>query len=142
MASIGVVELDEMARMCGANAWQTLTLVVVPQIGPGLATGGMLVFALSFGEFALAQLLVGARFETVSLYSLDLLARTNADFPTLAVLTVLTIGVLLVVSVAVVLLNRGEEDRLVPGARLAQPATRPSMNAECPAIRRNVGVPC
>ena len=78
----------------------------------------MLVFALSFGEFALAQILVGARFETVSLYSLDLLARTNADFATLAVLTVMTIAILCLVSVIVVVLNRGVADRLLPGTRL------------------------
>lgn len=119
MASIGVVELDEVARMCGANAWQTLRLVIVPDIGPGIASGAMLVFALSFGEFALAQLLVGARYETVSLYSLDLLAFANSDYPRLAVLTVLTIAILLFVSAAVVILNRGEADRVLPGARMA-----------------------
>jgi putative spermidine/putrescine transport system permease protein len=118
MASIGVVELNEASQVLGANAWQTLWLVVIPQIGPGIATGGMLVFALSFGEFALAQILVGARFETVSLYSLDLLARANADFSTLAVLTVLTIVILFLVSVTVVVLNRGSADRVLPAARL------------------------
>jgi putative spermidine/putrescine transport system permease protein len=118
MASIGVVELNEASRVLGASAWQTLWLVVIPQIGPGIAAGGMLVFALSFGEFALAQILVGARFETVSLYSLDLLARANADFSTLAVLTVLTIVILCVISVIVVVLNRGVAERLLPGTRL------------------------
>lgn len=118
MASIGVVELNEASQVLGASAWQTLWLVVIPQIGPGIATGGMLVFALSFGEFALAQILVGARFETVSLYSLDLLARANADFSTLAVLTVCTIVILFLVSVTVVVLNRGAADRLLPGARV------------------------
>ena len=118
MASIGVVELNEASQVLGASAWQTLWLVVIPQIGPGIASGGMLVFALSFGEFALAQILVGARFETVSLYSLDLLARANADFSTLAVLTVCTIVILFLVSVTVVVLNRGAADRLLPGARV------------------------
>ena len=112
--------LDEAAQLCGANAWQTLRFVVIPHIGPGIATGGMLVFATSFGEFALAQILVGARFETVSLYSLDLLARTNSDFPTLAVLTVLTVVILFAVSVAVVLLDRGQANRLYPGAKLSK----------------------
>ncbi|MFN8594450.1 MAG: ABC transporter permease subunit [Thermomicrobiales bacterium] len=118
MASIGVAELNEAGQVLGANAWQTLRLLVAPQIGPGLAAGGMLVFALSFGEFALAQLLVGARFETVSLYSLDLLARTNAAFSTLAVLTVLTGVILFAMSIAVVMLNRDASGRLLPGAKL------------------------
>lgn len=124
MASIGVVELNEASQVLGASAWQTLWLVVIPQIGPGIASGGMLVFALSFGEFALAQILVGARFETVSLYSLDLLARANADFSTLAVLTVLTIVILFLVSVTVVVLNRGTADRLLPGARVTDNKAR------------------
>lgn len=118
MATIGVVELDEAARICGASPWQALWLVIVPEIGPGIASGAMLVFALSFGEFALAQLLVGARFETVALYSMDLLAFANSDYPKLAVLTVLTIAILLAVSAAVVVLNRGEADRALPGAEL------------------------
>ena len=120
MASIGVVELNEATQVLGANAWQTLWLIIIPQIGPGIATGGMLVFALSFGEFALAQILVGARFETVSLYSLDLLARANADFSTLAVLTVLTIVILFLISVVVVVLNADEASRLLPGTRLTR----------------------
>lgn len=115
MASIGVVELDEAARMSGANSWQTLWLVVVPQIGSGIAAGGMLVFALSFGEFALVQILVGARYETVALYSLDLLALANADFPRLAVLTVISIVILSLVSITVVLLNRDQAEQLLPG---------------------------
>jgi putative spermidine/putrescine transport system permease protein len=122
MAGIGAIELDEAARMCGANAWQTLSLVIVPEIGPGIASGSMLVFALSFGEFALAQLLVGARYETVTLYSMDLLAFANSDYPRLAVLTVLTIAILLTVSAAVVILNRGEADRALPGAALPERA--------------------
>jgi putative spermidine/putrescine transport system permease protein len=120
MAAIDVVRLDEAAQLCGANAWQTLRYVVLPNIGPGIATGGMLVFATSFGEFALAQLLVGARYETVSIYSLDLLTRTNSDFPILAVLTVLTVVILFAVSVAVVLLDRGQANRLYPGAKVSK----------------------
>lgn len=117
MASIDIVRLDEAAQLCGASPWQTLRHVVLPNIGSGIASGGKLVFAASFGEFALAQLLVGARFETVSVYSLDLLARANADFPTLAVLTVLTIAILFAVSVAVVIVNQGEANRLLPEAK-------------------------
>ena len=117
MAAASVPRLNEAAQTCGASPLQTLRHVVLPNIGPGLATGGMLVFATSFGEFALAQILVGARFETVSLYSLDLLALANADFGKLAVLTVITFVVLFAISVAVVHLNRGQASRFLPGAR-------------------------
>jgi putative spermidine/putrescine transport system permease protein len=117
MAAANIVRLNEAAQVCGATPLQTLRHVVFPNIGAGLATGGMLVFATSFGEFALVQLLVGARFENVSLYSLELLQRTTSDVNKLAVLTVITFVVLFAVSVGVVFMNRGQATRLLPGAR-------------------------
>lgn len=117
MSAANVGRLNEAAQMCGAGPVQTLRLVVLPNIGPGLATGGMLVFATSFGEFALAQILVGARFENVSLYSLNLLRETTSQFGKLAVLTVITFTLLFVISVAVVYFNRGVVVRALPGGR-------------------------
>jgi putative spermidine/putrescine transport system permease protein len=117
MAAANVVRLNEAAQVCGATPLQTLRYVVVPNIGPGLAAGGMLVFATSFGEFALVQILAGARFENVSLYSLDLLAQTTSQVEKLAVLTIVTFVILFAISVAVVYANRGQLGRLLPGAR-------------------------
>lgn len=117
MAAANIVRLNEAAQVCGATPLQTLRYVVVPNIGPGLAAGGMLVFATSFGEFALVQILAGARFENVSIYSLDLLAQTTSQVEKLAVLTIITFAVLFAISVGVVYANRGQLGRLLPGAR-------------------------
>lgn len=117
MSAANVVRLNEAAQVCGATPLQTLRLVVIPNIGAGLAAGGMLVFATSFGEFALVQILAGARFENVSLYSLDLLAQTTSQAEKLAVLTIITFVVLFAISVGVVYANRGQIGRLLPGAR-------------------------
>jgi putative spermidine/putrescine transport system permease protein len=117
MAAANVVRLNEAAQICGATPLQTFRHVVVPNIGAGLAAGGMLVFATSFGEFALVQILAGARFENVSLYSLDLLAQTTSQAEKLAVLTVITFVVLFLISVGVVYVNRGSVGRVLPGAR-------------------------
>jgi putative spermidine/putrescine transport system permease protein len=115
MAAADVKRLHEAAQTCGASARTILLRVVLPNIGPGVATGAMLAFAVSFGEFALVQILVGARFETVSLYSLDLLSGTNAQFNKLAVITVITFAVVFIISAAAVYLNRGQAARLLPG---------------------------
>lgn len=117
MAAANVVRLNEAAQVCGASPLQILRYVVVPNISPGLAAGGMLVFATSFGEFAIVQLLAGARFENVSLYSLDLLAQTTSQVEKLAVLTIITFVILFAISVGVVYANRGQLGRLLPGAR-------------------------
>jgi ABC-type spermidine/putrescine transport system permease subunit II len=117
MAAADIVRLNEAAQVCGASPAQALCFVVAPNIGAGLAAGGMLVFATSFGEFALVQILAGARFENVSLYSLDLLAQTTSEIEKLAVLTIVTFVVLFVISVIVVYANRGQIGRLLPGSR-------------------------
>jgi putative spermidine/putrescine transport system permease protein len=117
MAAANVVRLNEAAQVCGASPVQALRWVVLPNISAGLAAGGMLVFATSFGEFALVQILAGARFENVSLYSLDLLAQTTSQVEKLAVLTIVTFVVLFAVSVGVVYANRGQLGRLLPGSR-------------------------
>jgi putative spermidine/putrescine transport system permease protein len=117
MAAANVVRLNEAAQVCGASPVQALRWVVLPNISAGLAAGGMLVFATSFGEFALVQILAGARFENVSLYSLDLLAQTTSQVEKLAVLTIITFVVLFAVSVGVVYANRGQLGRLLPGSR-------------------------
>jgi putative spermidine/putrescine transport system permease protein len=114
MAAANIVRLNEAAQTCGAGPLATLWRIALPNIGPGIATGGMLVFATSFGEFALVQILVGTRFETISLYSLDLLSGTNARFGVLAVITVLTFLIVFAVSAAAVFWNRGQTTRLLP----------------------------
>lgn len=111
MAAADVVLLDEAAATCGASPLQALVLVTLPAIGPGMASGAMLVFATSFGEFALVQILAGARFETVALYGYDLLVRTGADFGALAVLTAVSFLVIALVAIAAVRIGGGMDAR-------------------------------
>lgn len=108
MAAANVPLLDEVAQTCGAKPWTILWRVILPNIRSGIVTGSVLVFATSFGEFALVQILVGNRFETLSLYSLDLLAGTNADFNKLAVVTCLAFIIIFVLSAVTVYWNRGQ----------------------------------
>jgi putative spermidine/putrescine transport system permease protein len=117
MAAANIERLSEAAETCGAGPFAIVHRVVLPNIGTGIATGAMLVFATSFGEFALVQMLAGRRFETVSLWSLDLLTGTNARFNELAVITVVTFALLFLISVISVYLNRGQTIRLLPGGR-------------------------
>lgn len=107
MAASNVVGLSEAARTCGANVGTTLIRVILPNIMPGLASGAILAFGVSFNEVALVQILCGNRFETVPLYTLNLLKSTDADFNSLAVMTGITFVITLVLSVGVVSLNKG-----------------------------------
>lgn len=105
MAAANVPLLAAAAQTCGATPFTILWQVVFPNIRVGIATGSMLVFATSFNEFAMTQLLIGNRFETISLYSLDLLTDANADFNKLAVVTCLTFLVVFMASVTLAYCN-------------------------------------
>lgn len=107
LAAANVVGLSEAARTCGAGVGTTLWRIILPNIGPGLASGAILAFGVSFNEIALVQILAGSRFETVPLYTLNLLKSTDADFNLLAVMTTITFLITLALSIAVVHFNRG-----------------------------------
>ncbi len=47
-------ELEETALIDGANAWQTLTRVFLPLMGPAMATTGLLAFIAAWNEFLFA----------------------------------------------------------------------------------------
>jgi len=119
MAAARVERLSEAAETCGASPLAIIVQVVLPNVTPGIATGGMLVFATSFGEFALTQILAGARFETIPIWSFNQLTLSDANYNLLAVITFLTFMLLFVISVAIVLWNRGQTVGLLPGARAA-----------------------
>jgi putative spermidine/putrescine transport system permease protein len=117
MAAADIERLSEAAETCGARPWQIVWRVVVPNVKSGLLTGGILVFATSFNEFALAQILAGAAFETLPLWTNEALGKTIGKFNELAVVTAVTFGLLFALSAAVVYWNRAQTLRLVPGAR-------------------------
>ena len=117
MAAAGIERLSETAEACGASPFQTLRRVVLPNISPGLVTGGLLSFAASFGEFAMAQI-IGRGLDTVPLWSAEMIRSytdTAGSYNRLAVVTLLTFAVLFVLSAVVVYWNRGQTVRLLPG---------------------------
>jgi putative spermidine/putrescine transport system permease protein len=60
--------LTEAAYTLGARWDQVLVQVIAPNIVPGLVSGSLLVFAASFGEFTLANLLIGAAWRTLPIW--------------------------------------------------------------------------
>jgi putative spermidine/putrescine transport system permease protein len=51
--------LSEASSTLGASRWMTFRRVILPNIGPGIMAGALLVFSVSFGEFTLSSFLVG-----------------------------------------------------------------------------------
>jgi putative spermidine/putrescine transport system permease protein len=66
--SINVRELAEAARSLGASDLQILAWIIFPSVLPGVLSGGVLALSASFGEFSLAQLIVGSAWQTLPYY--------------------------------------------------------------------------
>lgn len=59
------IQLEEAARMDGANPLQVFMLVVLPVIKPGLAAAAIFTFRIAWNEFLLANALLGRSTRTV-----------------------------------------------------------------------------
>ena len=59
-------ELDDAARVDGATRLQTLLLVILPVIAPGVVTVGIYIFVTSWNEYLFAMMLSGQNVRTVT----------------------------------------------------------------------------
>ncbi len=76
--AIDVHVLTEAGQSLGANVFQVLAKIIIPNILPGLLSGSLLVFATVFAEYTLTSLIVGARFKTFPLLLVEF-TRINGN---------------------------------------------------------------
>ncbi|MBN1265829.1 MAG: ABC transporter permease [Anaerolineales bacterium] len=74
--AVNIRVLTEAAQSLGASWFRILFQVILPNIMPGILSGGLLVFATIFGEFTIATFLVGARYKT---FPMQLVYFTRRD---------------------------------------------------------------
>jgi len=76
LEAVDIRSLTEAAQSLGSSWVRTLWQVILPNILPGILSGGLLVFATIFGEFTIATFLVGARYKT---FPMQLVYYTRRD---------------------------------------------------------------
>lgn len=59
---------EEAARVLGASGFRTFFHVTLPLLGPGIVTGGLLIFTWSWDSFIKTQFTRGPGFETLPVY--------------------------------------------------------------------------
>jgi putative spermidine/putrescine transport system permease protein len=72
LEAIDARTLSEAAASLGAGFGATLVRVLLPNLTSGLVAGSLLTFATAFGEFTLANLLVGAAWKTFPVFMREL----------------------------------------------------------------------
>ncbi|MCZ8521329.1 MULTISPECIES: ABC transporter permease [Paenibacillus] len=68
LRTVNSVELMEAAELLGANTATAFRRIILPAILPGVSVSALLSLSVLFGEFVLANLLIGGQFETIQIY--------------------------------------------------------------------------
>lgn len=118
-------ELEWAARAAGAGRWVALRTVTLPLLGPAVAGGAALAFAMSMNAFGIPAVLgIPAGYPTITTRIYADLAR-SADPAAFARVVVLS-TILVVLVLGVVLLADRVIRRAAPTAGTAREALRPS----------------
>ena len=99
--------LIEASMDLGADGWQTLRHVILPQLGSALLAGALLAFALSFDEVIVTTFTAGQQ-TTLPIWMLQELIRPRQR-PVTNVVAVFVIALTFVPIVAAYLLTRSDE---------------------------------
>ncbi|MDB4867583.1 MAG: transporter permease subunit [Cohnella sp.] len=73
LRSVNAEELMEAAEVLGAGKSRAFIRVILPNIMPGIIVASLLSFSIIFGEFVLANMLVGGSYEVVQVYLFHML---------------------------------------------------------------------
>ena len=118
--------LADAAMDLGATPWQALRKVIVPQIMPGIISGGLIAFTMSIDDFIISYFVTGGGVKNLSIIVYTMSKRVNPSINAISTCMVLIITfMLLVINLAPVLSakRRKKEEikkrRILPGILVA-----------------------
>ena len=80
----------------GATPWQALTKVIVPQIMPGIISGALIAFTMSFDDFVISYFVTGNGVNNISIMVYTMSKRVNPSINALSTVIILIITIVLV----------------------------------------------
>lgn len=89
--------LSDAAMDLGATPWQALTKVLVPQIMPGIVSGALIAFTMSFDDFIISYFVTGGGVKNLSIMVYTMSRRVNPTINAISTLVVVLITVVLVI---------------------------------------------
>lgn len=105
--------LADAALDLGATPWQALIKVIVPQIMPGIVSGALVAFTMSFDDFIISYFVTGNGVNNISILVYSMSKRVNPSINALSTLIVLIITVVLVlINVIPLMKERREKKRM------------------------------
>lgn len=89
--------LADAAMDLGATPWQALIKVIVPQVMPGIISGALIAFTMSFDDFIISYFVTGNGVSNISILVYTMSKRVNPSINALSTLVILIITVVLVI---------------------------------------------
>lgn len=89
--------LADAAMDLGATAWQALVKVIVPQIMPGIVSGALIAFTMSFDDFVISYFVTGQGVKNLSIMVYTMSKRINPSVNAISTLVVLLITITLTI---------------------------------------------
>ena len=87
----------EAALDLGANPWQALLKVIIPQIYPAILSGALIAFSMSFDDFVISFFTAGVDVQNISMYVYSM-KRFNPSVNALSTLIVVAVTLILVLA--------------------------------------------
>lgn len=89
--------LADAAMDLGATPWQALCKVIVPQIAPGIISGGLIAFTMSIDDFIISYFVTGGGVKNLSIIVYTMSKRVNPSINAISTCMVLIITAALVI---------------------------------------------
>ena len=87
--------LADAAMDLGATPWQALTKVIVPQIMPGIISGALIAFTMSFDDFIISYFSTGKGVKNLSIMVYTMSKRVNPSINAISTIVVVLITIVL-----------------------------------------------
>ncbi len=107
--------LIDAAMDLGATPFQALTKVIVPQIKPGIVSGALIAFTMSFDDFVISYFTTGNGVNNISILVYTMSKRVNPSINALSAIVILLITLALgIVNIVPIMREKREKDGRAP----------------------------
>ena len=89
--------LADAAMDLGCTPWMALIKVIVPQIMPGIISGALIAFTMSFDDFIISYFVTGKGIKNLSIMVYTMSKRVNPSINAISTLIVIFITIVLII---------------------------------------------
>ena len=89
--------LADAAMDLGCTPWMAFTKVIVPQIMPGIVSGALIAFTMSFDDFIISYFVTGKGIKNLSIMVYTMSKRVNPSINAISTLVVVFITIVLII---------------------------------------------